>query len=211
MVLNLCGFVTHWGKEGNWAAQVLGWHSCMCMQLHSCKKEDFGVRILSGLSTQKGTEGLKQHEITPPKSFGHLQKLLAQRRKAFGVWSRVPSDSPRLPNALKVDQVFCASSLGESAKLSRAHSSHSAYTLTTPFLEHWEQAAWWRREENGCLSDGPAYMHVRAAPLTQDKREAFGVSLNESLRWASQGKFSIIITFNNVIFKMKEYFTNCCG
>lgn len=145
-------FVAWWpigGRgEPGWTSVGLAHMHVHAAPLNQERREAFGVRFctLSGFSTAKGTEGLKQQEIT----FVHLQKLLAPKREAFGVRCHVPSDSPRLPNAPKVDRVSCASSLGESVKMSRAHSSHSASALTTPFLEHWEQVAWWpswEREE----------------------------------------------------------------
>lgn len=67
----------------------------------------------------------------------------------------------------------CASSLSESAKLSRLHPSYSASALIALLLEHREQgglaARLWRGgRERGELG------HARAAPLAQGRREAFG-------------------------------------
>ncbi|ETE63817.1 Kelch-like protein 1, partial [Ophiophagus hannah] len=59
-------------------------------------------RFLCAKSFCKMTGGLKQHEISPPKPFIHLQKLLAWRREAFG------------------DTVSCSFSLTETSQCSKS-------------------------------------------------------------------------------------------
>lgn len=67
------------------------------------------------------------------------------------------------PNPPKVDQVFCAGSLGVSAKLSSMYLSHSASALIPLLLEHREQVArwpsWGGRGEPGHVIGRPTHVH----------------------------------------------------